>query len=209
MLSAHPRRAAAALAAVLGATLSAPAAAHDYWHPQAGKAIQVFTQGGVYSPLADLDDAGNVDFRTGFNLGGGAAYQFDEHLAVRLALNFARAKARTGDLALAHIDDTVFNRYLFDGDLQLRYPLARGWTPYAFLGAGGVTVERDVARLRSRFTRGAGKAGLGLGWLVPQRNVGVHLEAAGWIYQWDRYGFDRTQLDMTVNGGGSYRFRMR
>jgi hypothetical protein len=63
--------------------------------------------------------------------------------------------------------------------------------------------------MRSRFTKGAGKAGLGVGYLVPRRSVGFHVEAAGWIYQWDRYGFDRTQLDLTVSGGLSYRFRLR
>jgi len=200
---------AAAWGVALGAISAAPATAHDYWDPQVGKAIQVYTQGGAYSPLADLDDAGHADFRTGFSLGGGAAYQFNEHLAVRLSLNFARAEARAEHLPLTRIDGTRFNRYLYDADLQIRYPLARGVTPYVFVGAGGVTVERDVVRMRSRFTKGAGKAGLGLGYLVPERNVGLHVEAAGWIYQWDRYGFDRTQLDLSVSAGLSYRFRLR
>jgi hypothetical protein len=63
-----------AMAAGAALALSAAAApAHDYWDPQVGKAIQVYTQGGTYSPLADLDDAGHTDFRTGFSLGGGAA----------------------------------------------------------------------------------------------------------------------------------------
>lgn len=200
---------ATAAAAAFVTALAAPAAAHDYWHPQAGRAIQLYAQGGAFSPLAHLDDAGQVDFRTGFAGGGGAAYQLNEHFALRGSLNFARAEARTGDLGLVAVDGKKFNRYLYDVDLQLRYPLGRGLTPYALLGAGGVTVERDVARMKSRFTRGAGKAGLGLGYLVPERNVGLHLEATGWIYQWDRYGFDRTQLDLTVSGGISYRFRLR
>ena len=45
--------------------------------------------------------------------------------------------------------------------------------------------------------------------LFPGRGLGVHVETAGWIYQWDRYGFDRTQLDLTIGGGLSYRFRSR
>jgi opacity protein-like surface antigen len=199
----------AAAAGAVFALAAVPAPAHDYWDPQVGRAIQVYTQGGAYSPLADLDDAGHADFRTGFSLGGGAAYQFNEHLALRVNVNFARAEARAEDLGLTGVDGRKFNRYLYDADLQLRNPLRGGWTPYALLGAGGVTVERDVVRMKSRFTRGAGKAGLGLGYLVPQRNVGLHLEATGWIYQWDRYGFDRTQLDLTLSGGISYRFRLR
>jgi len=195
--------------AVFGAMSVAPAPAHDYWDPQAGRAIQFYAQGGAYSPLANLDDGGHVDFRTGFSLGGGGAYQFNEHLSVRVSVNLARAEARAEDLALAGVDGKKFIRYLYDVDLQLRYPLKSGWTPYGLLGAGGVTVERDVVRMRSRFTKGAGKAGLGLGYLVPEHNVGLHVEAAGWIYQWDRYGFDRTQLDLTVSGGVSYRFRLR
>jgi len=207
MLHSRSLRAAAAGAALAFSATAAPA--HDYWDPQAGRAIQVYTQGGTYSPLADLDDAGRVDFRTGFNTGGGGAYQFNEHLALRLNFNFARAEARAEGQGLAGVDGKKFNRYLYEADVQFRYPLRGGWTPYALLGAGGVTVERDVARMKSRFTKGAGKAGLGLGYLVPRRNVGLHVQATGWIYQWDRYGFDRTQLDLTLSGGISYRFRLR
>jgi opacity protein-like surface antigen len=211
MLSSLAFRSAAAVLAA-GALSAAPALAHDYWNPQAGRAIQLYTQGGAYSPLADLDDGGQADFRTGFAVGGGAAYQFNEHVAVRAGIHFARAEARVADplsLAIDSIDGKKFNRYLFDADVQLRYPLQSGLTPYVFAGAGGVTVERDVARMRSRFSRLAGKTGVGIGYLLPDRNVGLHLEAAGWLYQWDRYGFDRTQLDATLNAGISYRFALR
>jgi opacity protein-like surface antigen len=203
---------AAAMAIVLGA-LAAPSSAHDYWSPQSGRAIQVFTQGGAYSPLAHLDDGGEVDFRTGFAVGGGVAYQLDEHLAVRGNFQFARAvgRAEREGLRVRHLDvhGRAFNRYLYDADIQFRYPFASGLTPYAFVGGGGVTVERAVAQMNTRFTTGAGKAGLGIGYLLPDRNLGLHLETAGWVYQWDRFGYDRTQLDLTVSAGLSYRFPLR
>lgn len=69
------------------------------------------------------------------------------------------------------------------------------------MGAGGITVQRDTVRTRSSFSKGAGKAGLGLSYEIPRSEVSVYVEAAGWVYKWDHYGFDKTQLDTTWSGG--------
>jgi hypothetical protein len=41
---------AAGVGAVFGAIAATPVSVHDYWDPQVGRAIQVYTQGGAYSP---------------------------------------------------------------------------------------------------------------------------------------------------------------
>jgi opacity protein-like surface antigen len=171
-------------------------------------ALVFSAQGGAFSPLAHLDDQTQADFKTGFALGGGSAYRVNRYVAVRANFTFARAEARASTPRLiSPITGNKFNRYLYDADLQLRYPFESGLTPYVFAGGGGITVQRDVDRERSHFTKGAGKVGAGLSYQLPDSDVGVYLEGTGWIYRWDRFGYDNVQFDTTVNAGISYRFR--
>ena len=166
-------------------------------------------QGGGYSPLAHLDDSDLVDFKTGFNVGGGAAYQINRYVAVRGNFTWARSEGRdrTSNL-ISGIQGFKFNRFLYDGDVQLRYPFASGVAPYVFVGGGGVTNKRrdfaSNAPDRS-FTKGAGKFGLGLGYEIPRSHVGVYAEGATWVYKWDRFGFNQTQYDTAWSGGITYR----
>jgi opacity protein-like surface antigen len=189
---------------VLGLVAAGPAGAQE--QGQDGQGIVLSVQGGGFSPLAHLDAPGNVDFKTGYNVGGGLAYQFNRHVALRGNFTFARAEGRDISRGLTSIGGTKFNRFLYDADLQLRYPLAGGATPYVFVGGGGVTIKPDVTPSQTSFTKGAGKVGLGLNYQIPRSNVGLYVEGTGWIYKWDRYGFDRTQFDTTWSGGISYRF---
>ena len=169
-------------------------------------ALVLYAHGGAFSPLAHLDDENYAEFKSGFVLGGGTAYRLNRFVAIRGNFNFARAEARdAGPRPLSPIAGNHFNRFLYDGDVQLRYPLRDGMTPYVFVGGGGITVQRDVARNRSAFTQGAGKVGAGLNYQLPDSDVGVYVEGAGWIYKWDRYGFDNVQFDATLSAGISYR----
>jgi hypothetical protein len=208
MLSLHHIRG-LAIAVTASAITAWPAAAQaqaDYDHEDS-PALVFYVQGGTYSPLAHLDDDSNVDFRTGYSVGGGTAYRFNRYFALRGNFTFARAEARDAVFGtFTPIAGNKFNRYLFDGDIQLRYPLGDGATPYAFIGGGGVTVQRDTARNASSFTKGAGKVGAGLSYQLPRSDVSVFVEGTGWIYKWDRYGFDNVQFDATVSAGLSYRF---
>ena len=100
----------------------------------------------------------------------------------------------------------TFNRYLYDADLQIRRSF-NGLTPYVFFGAGGVTVQRDDRRHSlGSFTKLAGKFGAGLSYPIPRSHASLYIETSGWVYPWDRYGFDKVQLDMTLSLGISYRF---
>ena len=167
----------------------------------------MFAQGGGFSPLTHLDELGSTDFKTGYNVGGGVAYQVNRYVAVRGNFTFARAEARyAGAGTINDIAGTKFNRFLYDADVQLRYPLKGGAAPYVFVGGGAVTVKQDVTPEQPSFTKGAGKVGVGLSYLIPRSNVGLYVEGAGWLYTWDRNGFDKTQFDTTWSGGISYRF---
>jgi opacity protein-like surface antigen len=170
-----------------------------------GPAIVLYGAGGGFSSLAHLDTADATNFKTGFNVGGGVGYQFSKYVALRGNFTFARAEAQSDLRALA-ISGTKFNRFLYDADLQFRYPLQGGVAPYVFAGGGAVTVKHDVTPAEANFTKGAGKFGVGLSYQIPRSNVGLFAEGTTWVYKWDRYGFNRTQFDTTWSGGLSYHF---
>ena len=90
------------------------------------RGVVVFAQGGGFSPLADLNDAGSATFKTGFATSGGIGYQFNRYVVLRGAFTFARTEA---DAPAFSIDSTKFNRFAYDADVQLRYPTDAGLTP--------------------------------------------------------------------------------
>src|SRR5262245_56280324 len=106
-------------------------------------AIVVYGAVGGFNSLAHLDSAETTDFKTGFNVGAGLGYQFNKYVALRGNFAFARAEARSA-LSAVPIAGTKFNRFLYDGDLQVRYPLSGGVAPYLFAGGGAITVKHDV-----------------------------------------------------------------
>jgi hypothetical protein len=190
----------AAFALAIASTASVRAADNE------DRGIVIYGSGGGFSPLANLDEVGTTDFKTGYNVGGGLGYQINKYVAVRGNFTFARAEGRAA-LATSPIGGSEFNRFFYDGDVQVGYPLDGGVRPYLFVGGGAVTIDRDPSSSDGRFTRGAGKAGVGISYDIPRSNVGVYAQGTGWLYKWDRFGFDRTQLDTTWSGGLSYRFR--
>jgi hypothetical protein len=193
----------AAGAALVALTAAPPLRAQD--NHSDGPAIVVYGAGGGFSSLTHLDSADTTNFKTGFNVGGGVGYQFSKYVALRGNFTFARAEAQSGVSAIA-ITGTKFNRFLYDADLQFRYPLQGGVAPYVFVGGGAITVKHDVTPADPNFTKGAGKFGLGLAYQIPRSNVGLYAEGTTWVYKWDQYGFNKTQFDTTWSGGLSYRF---
>jgi opacity protein-like surface antigen len=192
-------------AAALMVATAAAAPLHAQEDARDGPAIVLYGAGGGFNSLGHLDDTDSTNFKTGFNVGGGLGYQFDRYAALRANFTFARAQAQSS-LFDVPIAGTKFNRFLYDADLQIRYPLRGGVAPYVFAGGGVVTVKHDVTPEEPDFTKGAGKFGLGLSYQFPRSNVGVYAEGTTWVYKWDRYGFDKTQFDTTWSGGFSYRF---
>jgi opacity protein-like surface antigen len=164
-------------------------------------ALIIFANGGGSSPLTDLNDAGTASLETGWTAGGGVGLQLNRYLAVRGTFDYAQADGE-GTSALS---GQSLNRYFYGGDVQLRYPTASGLAPYVILGAGAVTIDNPDNVTFDRFTKFAGKGGLGLEYVLPQRNVGFFAQATSYVYDFDRNGFDKTQADVLWTGGLSYR----
>jgi len=163
--------------------------------------VVLFANGGGNNSLTDLNDAGTTSLRTGWTAGGGAGVQINRYVALRGTFDFTQAKGDNG----TSISGQQLNHYFYGGDLQLRYPTAGGIAPYVLLGAGAVTIDNPDNAAFNRFTKFAGKGGVGLEYTIPRSNFGLYAQASSYVYQFDRNGFDKTQADLLWTGGLSYR----
>jgi hypothetical protein len=160
-----------------------------------------FANGGGNSSLTDLNDAGTASLQTGWTAGGGVGLQVNRYLAVRGTFDFAEAD---GEVTSA-LGGQTLNKYFYGGDVQLRYPTASGLAPYLLLGAGAVTIDNPDDFAFDRFTKFAGKGGLGLEYALVPSNVGLFAQATSYVYDYDRNGFDKTQVDLLWTVGLNYR----
>jgi opacity protein-like surface antigen len=163
--------------------------------------VVFFANGGGNSSLTDLDDAGTSSLKTGWTAGGGAGVQLNRYVALRGTFDFAQADGESG----TSIAGQTLNHYFYGGDLQLRYPTTSGLAPYVLLGAGAVTIDNPDNASFNRFTKFAGKGGLGVEYTLPRSNFGLYAQASSYVYQFDQNGFDKTQADLLWTGGLSYR----
>ncbi|MDX2120119.1 MAG: outer membrane beta-barrel protein [Gemmatimonadota bacterium] len=178
--------------------LAAPAAAQS-------RSLVLFARGGGYSPLANLNDAGTADIKTGFNVGGGLAVDLHKYIALRGDFDVGRGELRQAGAETG----THLNKFFYGGALQLQYPTAGGIAPYVFGGGGAVTIHEENTSGQNE-TRGAGTFGAGVRYALPRRGFGVFVEGAGWVYQHRNLagstaGFDKTQVDALYSAGISYR----
>jgi hypothetical protein len=195
----------------------APSASAQEGRDDSGS-VTLKLQGGGFSAIRELDELEEVDFDRGWNVGTGLGVQLNRYLALRANVAFARAEVRDRRTAITlqgqqGLNGAQFNRIFYDADFQLRYPFANGLSPYLLAGGGAITVDQDRDgdlfdgdEGRDHFTKGAGKVGAGLSYRIPDSGVELYVEGTGWIYNWDRTGFDRRQLDMTWDGGIAFRF---
>jgi len=197
------RKAVVALAALVIVSAAGPALAQSA--SSAGGGV-VSVQGGGFTAGANLNEAGTAGFKTGFSAGIAAGYQINSNLAVMGTFTFARSETRGAALPGMIAAGTKTNRYLYGAELQLKAPLGGGVSPYLIAGGGAVTFQTDDPGMRHTFTKPAGKIGAGLSIGLPGSNVSAFVEGAGWVYQFDRFGFDKTQFDITWSAGLSYRF---
>ena len=163
--------------------------------------VVLFANGGGNNSLTDLNDAGTTSLRTGWTAGGGAGVQINRYVALRGTFDFAQAKGDAG----TPIDGQQLNHYFYGGDVQVRYPTPSGLAPYVLLGAGAVTIDNPANAAFNRFTKFAGKGGVGLEYTIPRSNFGLYAQASSYVYKFDRNGFDKTQADLLWTGGLSYR----
>lgn len=179
--------------------IAQPALAQD-------KAVAFAVRGGGFNALTDLDEPGTTDFKqVGFNVGGTIGVDLNRYVGLRGDFTFARNELRENE---ADTGDEL-DRFFYDAALQVRYPAASGWTPYAFVGAGAVTLN-PVDSDEDAKTKAAGTVGLGLEYAIPGSNFGVGVEGKGWLYgisdlNGPLTGFDSTQFEVTWSAGLSYR----
>jgi Outer membrane protein beta-barrel domain len=190
------------ISAALLFTLLAPAAVSAQTSAVDRPGPVFFASGGGSSALTDLNDAGTASLNTGWSAGGGVGWQLNPYVAVRGTFDFARAK---GDGSGNAFTGQEFNNYYYGGDVQLRYPTSSGFAPYLLLGAGAVTIDNSDNAAFESFTKFAGKGGAGVEYVVPGSNFGLFAQAATYVYNYDRNGFDKTQADLLWTGGLSYR----
>ncbi|MGH7562399.1 MAG: outer membrane beta-barrel protein [Gemmatimonadales bacterium] len=168
-----------------------------------GPRLVFFANGGGNSPVTDLNDAGTASFKTGWTAGGGVGLQINRYVAVRGVFDFSRTEgqgAAAGSLLGQKLD-----HYFYGGDVQLRYPTSSGFAPYLLLGAGAVTIDNSDLDTFERFTKFAGKGGVGVEYVLPRSSVGFFLQGTSYLFGYDRGGFDKTQADILWTGGLSYR----
>lgn len=188
------------ISAALVLSLLAPAALSA--QSPADRGVLLFANGGGNSAVTDLNDAGTASLGTGWTAGGGIGWQFNPYVAVRGTFDFARAE---GDGPANAFTGQQLNQYFYGGDVQLRYPTASGFAPYVLLGAGAVTIDNADDAAFESFTKLAGKGGLGVEYVVPNSNFGLFAQAASYVYEFGRNGFDKTQADVLYTAGLSYR----
>jgi hypothetical protein len=170
------------------------------------KAVGLTIRGGGFNGLTSVNEPGTADFkRVGFNVGGTIDVDLSRYFGVRADLTYARNELQQNDVQTG----SDLSRLFYDAALQVQYPTTSGWTPYAFVGAGAVTLH-PVGSSDSDQTKGAGTVGIGLDYLIPGTNFGFGVEGKGWLYELSDLngpltGFDKTQFDVTWSAGLSYR----
>lgn len=181
-------------AALVAATLPATVRA------QAGAALPYrLTLGGSFGGLsgaANLNDAGTSDWRLGWVGSFDGTVWVLQHVGLRASGSWAQDSIGGATLA----GRGKFNKFAYDADLVLRYPVAAGsgtLSPYVLGGVGAVSVHELGAD--STWSKFAGNVGVGLEYRFGR--VGVRAEGRDFIYTFDRYGFNKTQHDIAWQGG--------
>src|SRR5262245_31986880 len=186
-------------ALMLGLAVAQPVFAQD-------KAFGISVRGGGFNGLTNLNESGTADFKqVGYNVGGGVGVDLHKYVGLRGDITFARNELQLNDVETG----SEWNRFCYDAAVQVQYPTAGGFQPYAFVGGGAVTLHQ-VGSTDSDKTKPAGTAGLGVNYVIPGSNLGIVVEGKGWLYEiselnGDLASFDKTQFDVTWSAGLSYR----
>lgn len=183
--------------ALLAVTAPAALSAQQSFRPTYDQFSVTGGFGGL-SGAANLNDPGTSDWRLGFAATAGATYWLDRYVGLRANGSWGQDSIRGS--ASGVLGRRKFNKFYYDGDVVLRYPTAAGsgtLIPYVVGGAGAVSIHQLGSD--STFTKFAGNFGAGLEYRFGR--FGVRAEGRDYVYQFDRYGFDKTQHDIVWDGG--------
>ncbi|PYP38290.1 MAG: hypothetical protein DMD48_09990 [Gemmatimonadetes bacterium] len=189
------------LALTVAALATTPAALHaQNPNPPAGRFTVTAGFGGL-SGAANLNQAGTADWRLGWAGSLDASYWVLPRLGLRVGGTWAQDSVRGGAIT----GRGKFNKFAYDADVVLRYPLGGGAstvTPYVLGGAGAIAVHQLDSD--STWTKFAGNFGAGVEYRFGR--LGVRAEGRDYVYKFDRFGFDKTQHDIAWQGGVSLSF---
>ncbi len=158
-----------------------------------------FTLGGAFGGLsgaANLSPTGTPDWRLGWIGSVDGTVWLRDKVGIRASGSWAQDSIRGATFT----GRGKFNKFTYDADVVLRYPIQAGsatFTPYVLGGAGAISVHQLASD--STWSKFAGNFGVGLEYRFGR--VGVRAEGRDFIYTFDRYGFDKTQHDIAWQGG--------
>jgi opacity protein-like surface antigen len=162
------------------------------------------TIGGAFGGLssaANLNDIGTASWRLGWAASLDATGWLNDNVGIRASGSWAQDSLQGAALA----GRARFNKFTYDADLVLRYPIhgtAGTLSPYLLGGVGAISVHQlDATDTWSKF---AGNFGAGLEYRFGQ--FGVRAEGRDFVYNFDRYGFNKTQHDIAWQGGVTLTF---
>ncbi|HVH68276.1 MAG TPA: outer membrane beta-barrel protein [Gemmatimonadales bacterium] len=157
------------------------------------------TLGGAFGGLsgaANLNTAGTADWRLGWVGSLDGTVWLQNYVGIRASGSWAQDSLNGGALS----GRGKFNKFTYDADVVLRYPIETGtgtFSPYLLGGAGAISVHQLGSD--STWSKFAGNVGAGLEYRFGR--VGIRAEGRDYIYKFDRYGFDKTQHDIAWQGG--------
>jgi hypothetical protein len=165
------------------------------------RALLVYGQAGRMFPIMNLSEAGD-DLSPGRAYGGGLGIQLAPTTALRATVNISESKHRGPTLDLS---DPGTTRAYYGLDLMFGAPSDAGLAPYLFFGSGRMTVDpaepgsETVAEL-------AGRMGVGMNYVPDNSFFVLFLEACGWVYEFEMFGFRKLQFNTSVQGGLVFAF---
>ena len=156
---------------------------------------------GGLSGAANLNPAGTTDWRVGWIGSVDGTVWLQQYVGIRASGGWAQDSIRNAALT----GRGKFNKFTYDADIVLRYPLAAGsgtLNPYVLGGVGATSVHQLGAD--STWSKFAGNFGAGLEYRFGR--VGIRAEGRDFVYKFDRYGFNKTQHDIAWQGGVTLSF---
>lgn len=160
------------------------------------RALLIFGHAGRMFPLLNLSDAGD-DLSPGRAYGGGVGLQLGPTTALRATVSISESVHRGPTLNLS---DPATRRSYYGFDLMFGAPTDAGLAPYLFFGSGRVIVDPaepdadTVAEL-------AGRIGTGVNYVPDNSFFVLFVEACGWVYEFEMFGFRKLQFNTSVQGG--------
>lgn len=166
-----------------------------------GERLTIAATFGGLSGASDLNDAGTAQWQLGWAATVNGTYWVHQYIGLRASGSWAQDSVESA----AIVGRGKFNKFNYEGDVVLRYPVGAGSgtiIPYVLGGAGAISLHQLDSD--STWTKFAGNFGAGLEYRFGQ--LGVRVEARDYVYKFDRNGFDKTQHDVAWQGGVTVSF---